>query len=176
MTTKLQFIFKNNQDLTQRVTAQAQILFAKSSDDVPTIDKLYKLDANGHYTPMSMVNVQEYKKYLWIKPLTHKKSHLQPTNRFPESNASGNTEDPTNGSTADIDVTTPVVDSLNDAVYYSNKQTKTSIRQYFENGSDTVITQMTPYILLRSDVIEASPRNYDPVGISGTIRMTYVDN
>ena len=46
---------------------------------------------------------------------------------------------------------------------------------FFDNGADTT-TQMKPYLLLRSDVIEASPDNYDPVLVSGTIRMTYVDN
>ena len=40
--------------------------------------------------------------------------------------------------------------------------------------------QMKPYLLLRSDVIETGTKPnevyWDPVSITGTIRMTYVDN
>ena len=65
MSTKLMFDFGNNQDLVSSVTATAKILFAKSGVDVPTISDLYDLDANGHYSPMSMVNTQQYQKYYW---------------------------------------------------------------------------------------------------------------
>jgi len=46
----------------------------------------------------------------------------------------------------------------------------------FENGSDTIVEQMKPYLLFMSDTIEGNPSNYDPVTISGQIRFTYVDN
>ena len=45
----------------------------------------------------------------------------------------------------------------------------------FENGSDTVVTMMKPYLLIMSDSVDATI-DYDPVQITGTIRMTYVDN
>lgn len=175
MTTKMQFAFENNTDLIQRTSVRAQILYAKSGDDVPTIDQLYELDANGHYTPMSMANTQEWNKYKWIKSLDHKKSYVQPTNRSPPSNGAGLATIPTYGATTNLDVTTPTATSLNIAQFYSNKSTKLSIRMSFENGSDTTVTQFKPYLLLRSDVIQAST-DYDPIAVSGIIRMTYVDN
>lgn len=173
MTTKMQFVFENNNDLIQRTNVRAQILFAKSGDDVPTIDKLYELDANGHYTPMSMVNTQEYKKYSWIKQLDHKKGYTQPTNRFRPAGPGGSTLTPDNITTIEVDV--PASQSLNYATFYSNKSAKTSIRMFFQNGSDTVVEQMVPYLLIRSDVID-STIDYDPVAVSGIVRMTYVDN
>lgn len=181
LTSKIQFLFKNNQDLIQRATATAQIIFAKNADDVPIISQLYNQDANGHYTPMSMVNTQEYKKFVWLKSLNHKKSHLQPTNRFnggAVGSSNGTLYIPNSSgdltSTA-IDVVNPATQSLNDAFYYSNKQTKCGIRVFFKNLTDEC-EQMKPYLLLRSDVIESGGEKYDPVSITGTIRMTYVDN
>lgn len=171
MTSKMQFVFENNNDLVQRTSATVQILFAKDGDDVPTIDKLYSLDANGHYTPLSMTNTQEWNKFKWMKGLSHYKSYTQPTNRYPPSQYSGMATNPDGGT---FDVETPR-DSLNKAQFYSTKSGKTSIRMYFENGSDTVVTQMKPYLLLRSDVIDATI-DYDPISISGIVRMTYVDN
>jgi len=174
MTTKLQFVFENNTDLIQRASVRAQVLFAKSGDDVPDITKLYDLDANGHYTPMSFVNTQEYSKYVWIKSLDHKKGYTQPTSRYPLSRFDAKTDDPANQNN-EITVTDPASTSLNIATFYSNKQTKLSIHMMFQNGSDTVVEQMVPYLLLRSDVIDATI-DYDPIAVSGTIRMTYVDN
>lgn len=171
MTSKLMFNFTNNTDLIQRVSVRAQILFAKNSTDIPTIDELYELDSNGHYTPMSMSNTQEYGKYTWIKSQDHKKSHLQPTNRYNTSSTSALTR---------LDTGLPLFDvrdrgeALNDAQYYSNKMSKVSIRMFFKNGTEEV-EQMKPYLLLRSDVIDADT-DYDPVIVSGIIRMTYVDN
>lgn len=173
ITSKYEFSFANNSDLVQRTTCSAQILFAKSGDDVPNITKLYELDANGHYTPMSFTNSQEYSKYMWMKGLTSIKSHTQPTNRFPLSDINGNTNIATGGGTQSV--STPANVALNNASYYVNKQVECSIRVSFNNGSDTEIEQFKPYLLLRSDVIDASV-DYDPVAISGTIRITYVDN
>lgn len=174
ITTKLKFLFKNNNDLTQRTNVRAQLIFAKNASDVPDITQLYELDANGHYTPMSMVNTQEYNKFMWLKHFDHKKGYTQPTNRFPLSGAGGATATPVGGAT--MDVFTPVSQSLNEAPFYSNKMGKTSIKVMFTNNSDDV-AQMQPYVLLRSDVIDngANP-DYDPIGVSGIIRLTYVDN
>lgn len=173
ITAKYEFLFTNNSDLVQRSSVSAQILFSKSGDDVPDITKLYELDANGHYTPMSFTNSQEFGKYTWMKGLTAIKSHTQPTNRFPLSDVNGNTNIATGGGTQSVQ--TPAAVSLNNAPYYVNKKIECSIRVMFNNGSDTVVEQMKPYLLLRSDVIDAAV-DYDPVLVSGTIRMTYVDN
>jgi hypothetical protein len=173
MTSKLMFNFQNNSDLIQRTSVRAQIVFAKNASDIPTIDELYEVDSNGHYTPMSMSNTQEYAKFLWIKSQDHRKSHLQPTNRYQSASSAGTTSDPT-GSGPTQNVTAPASQSLNDAQYYSNKMSKVSIRMFFKNGTEEV-EQMKPYLLLRSDVIDAST-DYDPVIVSGIIRMTYVDN
>lgn len=162
MTSKIQFQFSNNQDKTSNTTCSARILFSKSGDDVPTINDLYELDSNGHYTRNSFVNVQNWKKYQWIKPLNAYKSHEDKMPRYPETNTTTSRTVPDNV-------------GLHLAKYYVNKQSKTSIRMMFENGSDTVVTMMKPYLLLMSDTVDASI-DYDPVSITGTIRMTYVDN
>lgn len=171
MTAKYEFKFKNNTDLVQRVSCRAQILFAKDPSDVPSIDQLYDQDSNGHYTPMSFVNTQEYKKYTWIKGLTASKSHTQPQNRF-------NSYAPNTAITTQDDVVPPSTLTLNHADYFMNKQTKCSIRVLFKNGTDEPATNR-PYLLLTSDVIEGSlvaGNHYDPVQVTCTIRMTYVDN
>ena len=46
----------------------------------------------------------------------------------------------------------------------------------FENSSDTNVEQMKPFLVLRSDSPENNSLIYDPVEISGIIRLTYVDN
>lgn len=177
MTSKLKFLFKNNQDLIQRVNARAQIIFAKDATNVPAISNLYDTDANGHYTPMSMVQTQEYKKYVWLKTHDHKKGYTQPTNRFPPSYKDGSVADPRVNPTANMDVKDPSnVTPINDASFYSNRMGKCSIRVFFENGSDTNVEQMKPYLVLRSDAIESGGNVYDPCQITGIIRMTYVDN
>lgn len=176
MTSKLKFLFKNNQDLVQRVNARAQIIFAKDASNVPAISNLYDTDANGHYTPMSMVQTQEYKKYLWLKTHDHKKGYTQPTNRYPLSNSDGNVETPTAPGGVNISVSTPSSHSINDAPFYSNRMGKCSVRVFFENGSDTNIEQMKPYLVLRSDAVQSGTDVYDPCQITGIIRMTYVDN
>lgn len=175
ITTKLQFQFANNTDLIGRTTASVRLLFAKSGDDVPTISDLYELDSNGHYTRNSFANTQNWKKYSWIKPLNTFKSHQDQVNRFPASNQYAQTEDPASG-TGDIDVDSAAQESLNLSKYYINKQTKTSIKMMFENGSDTVVTMMKPYLLFMADTPFSGGLGFDPISITGTIRMTYVDN
>jgi hypothetical protein len=173
LTSKLEFIFNNNTDLIQRTNVRVQIVFAKDASNVPLIANLYDTDANGHYTPMSMVNTQEYKKYVWLKSHDHKKGYTQPTNRYPPSNVAGDSR--IEGGTSLIPVEDTTATLLNKAIFYSNKQSKTSIRMMFENGSDTNLEQMKPYLLLRSDVIDADT-DYDPIAVTGIVRMTYVDN
>lgn len=173
MTSKLEFTFQNNTDLFQRTTCKAQILFAKSADDIPDITKLYELDPNGHYTPLSMANTQEWNKYKWVKPLGMLVKNTQTTNRYPNSEPTGTTALGVGGSTwnaADL-ATQP----LNIVAKYKSASTKCSTRISFKNNSNDV-EQYKPYLLLRSDVLETTAGGYDPVVVSGTIRMTYVDN
>lgn len=178
ITSKIEMLFKNNNDLFSRTTASVRLLFAKSGDDVPTIEDLYELDSNGHYTRNSFVNTQTWKKYTWIKALNSFKSHTDPSNRYSGSNLNTN-GDFTDDFGTNTNVKNVANSTLNLSRYYINKQTKCSIRVNFENGSDTIVTQMKPYLLLMAD----SPTTtsipalvYDPVSISGTIRFTYVDN
>ncbi|WP_445769533.1 MULTISPECIES: hypothetical protein [Pseudomonadota] len=175
ITTKIQFQFANNTDLIGRTTGSVRLLFAKSGDDVPTISDLYELDSNGHYTRNSFTNTQNWKKYSWIKPLNTFKSHTDQVSRYPLSNSSGDTNVYVAPSNQTVSVDDPATLSLNLSKYYVNKQTKTSVKMMFENGSDTVVTMMKPYLLFMADVIPGNP-SYDPVSITGTIRMTYVDN
>lgn len=173
MTSKMQFTFHNNSDFTQRQTVRARIIFAKDADDVPVISNLLEADANGHYTPLSFTNTQEYKKYVWINKLAMLQSYTQPTNRYPQASYNGMVIDPRTG-TGEIDVTTPR-DALNISEFYQRKETKCSIRMLFQNNSDNV-EQMKPYVVLTSDVIEGTPNDYDYITVAGQVRMTYVDN
>ena len=166
--------FQNSQDLISRTTASVRLLFAKSGEDNPTIDELYELDANGHYTRNSFVNTQNWGKYTWIKSLNSFKSHSAKQSRYPLSNGGAITASPVTGSNLNVD--TPSSEPLNLSKYYINKQTKCSIPVKFESGSDSVVTQYKPFLLFMSDVVQTSAGKFDPVVISGQIRFTYVDN
>lgn len=185
ITSKLEMTFKNNTDLLSRTTCSARLLFAKSGDDVPTIEELYEEDSNGHYTRNSFVNTQTWKKYTWIKSLNSFKSHTDQQNRYPKSldqSAESKVYLPNSSGapiSTGVDVADRATESLNLSKYYINKQTKTSIRVNFENGSDTIVTQMKPYLLLMADspsTAQSTATILDPVSITGTIRFTYVDN
>lgn len=177
ITSKLKFLFKNNNDLIQRVNCRAQLVFAKDGSNVPAITNLYDTDANGHYTPMSMVQTQEYNKYVWMKSHDHKRGYTQPTNRYPLTGTNGTVyTHPGTVYNEDITATTPATQSLNDAPFYSNKSSKCSIKVMFENSSDTNVEQMKPFLVLRADSPENNNLIYDPVQVSGIIRFTYVDN
>jgi hypothetical protein len=177
ITLKLIMDFQNNQDLISRTTASVRLLFAKSGEDNPTIDELYDLDANGHYTRNSFVNTQNWKKYTWIKSLNSFKSHSDKVNRYDQSNSTASAYPENNsGGNQTIDVDDPATTSLNLSKYYINKQTKCSIPVKFESGTDSVITQYKPFLLFMSDVVTSGSNSYDPVSISGQVRFTYVDN
>ena len=188
ITTKIEMLFKNNTDLFSRTTCSARLLFAKSGDDVPTIEDLYEQDANGHYTRASFVNTQTWKKYTWIKSLNSFKSHLDQVNRYPNATTDQSTTAPISdgnggvgggGGNNNIDVRAQASIALNLSRYYINKQTKCSVRVNFENGSDTIVTQMKPYLLLMADCASTAQTEatiLDPVSITGTVRFTYVDN
>ncbi|WP_445780454.1 hypothetical protein [Shewanella sp.] len=181
ITSKIEFLFENNSDLFSRRTASVRLLFAKAGDDVPTIEDLYEQDQNGHYTRASFTNSQEWKKYAWIKSLNTFKSHTDQTDRW-SGFAHGNDASLLlpNSSGAGVDQGSEFNDIANQskslAKYYVNKQTKCNIRVMFENGSDTIVTQMKPYLLLMCDAVVQSGATHDPVKITGQIRFTYVDN
>lgn len=174
MKCKYEVQFRNTTDLYARRTLTAQILFAKSADDIPSIEKLYHPDTNGNYTRMSMTNGQEWNKYRWIKPLTVFQSHEDKVARFPQSNVDRlypEPNDPQSEGSA-----TATGGPLHIAEYYPSRNCKTSITVMFQNLSNNV-EQMKPYLLLRSNTSTNSPHDdHDPVFIAGTIRMTYVDN
>lgn len=174
MTSKMEFEFRNTSDKVSSVTCRAQILYAKNSDDVPDITQLYDLDSNGHYTPLSMANTQEWNKFKWVKALAMTSKNIDRVNRYNQSNSQADTS--TLGDT--VDVTDPSNVPLNQIRKYQNKQTKCSTLISFKNGTDEV-EQYKPYLLLRSDVQENSNpllNDFDPIAVSGIIRMTYVDN
>lgn len=174
MTAKYQFTFQNNSDLIQRQNVRARIIFAKNAADVPVISNLLEPDSNGHYTDQSFTNTQEYKKYLWLKALDTRCGYTQPTNRYPPANSASESMNPVAPNNTE-DVRTPAGDALNIANFFKRAEAKTSVRMFFANNSDSV-EQMKPYLILTSDVIKATPNDYDPVYVSASIRMTYVDN
>lgn len=176
MTSKMEFQFKNNTDLISSTTAKVQILFAKNADDVPDITQLYELDPNGHYTPLSMSNTQEWKKFKWIKALAMTQKNRDYSNRYPASASDALTR--INGGATQFDVREVASQSLNFVRKYQSKSTKCSTLISFKNLTDEV-EQYKPYLLIRSDVPDNTNvllPDYDPVIVSGTIRMTYVDN
>lgn len=182
ITSKIQMTFYNSSDRVSRTTASVRLLFAKSGVDVPSVEDLYELDQNGFYSRSSFTNTQEFKKYAWIKSLNSFKSVSDQVNRYPLSNSAARAIDEgVNPATAPFQTTLLNVDEpstvlLNERRFYINKQTKTSIRVMFQNGSDTIVDQMKPYLLIMSDVPEEGDDRLDRVIISGQIRFTYVDN
>ena len=178
ITSKIEMTFRNTSDLISRTTASVRLLWAKNGDAVPTIADLYELDANGHYTRNSFVNTQSWNKFVWIKSLNTFKSHQDQVNRYPHPDDYQNAPvGPfSTGVVVNQNVLLPATTALNLSKYYINKQTKTNITVKFQNGSDTVVEQMKPYLLFMSDVIVQNPTNHDPVSITGQIRFTYVDN
>ena len=185
MTAKFQLAYHNNTDLIQRQNVRARIIFAKDAGDVPVISNLLHQDANGHYTDLSFINGQEYKKYLWLKALDMRHGYTQPTNRYPLSATNGETANPKtdgsggiggSGGNGNLDTSAVASKALNVASFFKRLETKCSIRMMFANGTDTV-EQMQPYLVLTSDVIENNAGDdFDFVTVSGQIRMTYVDN
>lgn len=175
ITSKLEFLFQNTSDLFSRSTASVRLLWAKAGETIPAITDLYELDANGHYTRNSFVNTQAWNKFVWIKSLNSFKSHTESVNRYPLANGGGQTRNPTSD-VANISVTHLASVPLNNTKYYINKQTKVNITVKFQNGSDTVVEQMKPYLLFMSDTVADDPSYHDPVLITGQIRFTYVDN
>jgi len=174
ITSKLEFLFQNTSDLFSRGTASVRLLWAKDGGTIPAITDLYELDANGHYTRNSFVNTQSWNKFVWIKALNSFKSHTENVNRYPLSNGGGQTRNPTSD-VANISVDHLASVPLNNTKFYINKQTKSNITVKFQNGSDTVVEQMKPYLLFMSDrVLQTSI--HDPILITGQIRFTYVDN
>ena len=77
MTLKIQFMFKNNVDTFSRSSARVRLIYAKNADDIPDITQLLDQDANGHYSNLSFVNTQEYKKFVWIKKCDIRRSHTR---------------------------------------------------------------------------------------------------
>lgn len=152
MTMKIQFLFHNNNDLFQRSTGRVRLIFSKSADDVPDITKLLEPDANNHYTNLSFVNGQEYKKYTWIKKCDITQSHTEPINR--------------------TDLST---DNL--ATYVRVAKCRSNVTVMFKNLTED-IEQMKPYLVLTSNMIGQAGVTtlVDPISVSGQIRFTYVDN
>lgn len=154
ITLKCQFMFHNNTDMFQRTSARVRLIFAKSSENVPDIAKLLEPDANGHYTNLSFVNGQEYKKFVWIKSCDLRCGYTQPqlvgTNNI-------------------------VSPSIQNALFTKSGRAKTGITMMFKNNTNE-IEQMKPYLVLTSDVVPASGADHDPISISGQVRLTYVDN
>lgn len=178
LTAKYQFTFHNNTDLIQRQNVRARIIFARNASDVPVISQLLEPDANGHYTPMSFTNTQQYKKFVWMKSLDTRCSYTQPTNRYPPSSGSAEYTNPQPDTDAKENATDIAPASLNIANFFKNAKSTCNIRMMFRNSSDEV-EMMKPYLMLTSDIIDApsalqSP--YDYVSVSANLRMTYVDN
>ncbi len=174
ITAKYQFTFHNNTDLIQRQNVRARIIFARNANDVPDITQLLDTDSNGHYTQLSFINTQEYKKFVWMKSLDTRCSYTQPTNRYPASNGDGFVPDPMDPATP-LAVTNPARQALNLANFFKRAETKCAITIKFQNLSDEV-EMMKPYLVLTSDILEAAPDPFDYVSVSANLRMTYVDN
>lgn len=153
ITMKVQFMFHNNTDEMQRSSARVRLIFAKSAENVPDIAKLLEPDANGHYTNLSFVNGQEYKKFVWIKPCDLRCGYTQP--QLVGSNT--------------------ITNSYQTAIFTKSGRARSGITMMFKNNTNE-IEQMKPYLVLTSDVVPASGSDHDPISITGQVRLTYVDN
>lgn len=157
ITAKYQFTFGNTIDKKARTTVRARIIWAKSAADVPVIADILESDANDNYTPMSFINEQEYNKYIWLKALDCKKSHYENTPYNPTTLQS-----------------TAASSATFEAQYYPYRKWNGRIKMEYNTGTDTVSVNK-PYLVLTSDVKEDT-NNWDPVSVTGTIRLTYIDN
>ena len=169
VTVKLRFRFTNNSDLYSRQTATARVVFAKDGHDTPDESNLYIAYANDEYSDMSFTNGQEFKKFLWMKEI--KVSNTQNENRYMYSNAAGDA--PT---TISEDVRAAASVGLNIQDHYRTSSNVVSIRTLFRNGDDTIVEQYKPFLYLSSDCKAPNGTTLDPVEVSGTVRLTYVDN
>ena len=188
ITLKLIMDFQNNQDLISRTTASVRLLFAKSGEDNPTIDELYDLDANGHYTRNSFVNTQNWKKYTWIKSLNSFKSHSDKVNRYDQSNSTASAYPENNsGGNQTIDVDDPAnkaqylaeynkVSSQIDAAYRQMKLDTSRDAAKFETALPNLAEFESFYaeggerdtldIEMRNALLTVSPENYNMLELS----------
>lgn len=154
VTCKVQFMFHQTSDQFQRNSARFRLIFAKSAENVPDIAKLLEPDANGHYTNLSFVNGQEYKKFVWLKTCDLRSAFTQPAL----------------AGTGGIDAPDQA------AMFVKTGKSKCSITMMFKNNTNE-IEQMKPYVVLTSNVAPSGGSHaYDPISISGQVRLTYVDN
>jgi len=169
VTVKLRFRFSNNSDKYSRQTATARVVFAKDGHDTPDESNLYIADANDQYSDMSFTNGQEFKKFLWMKEC--KVTNTQHENRYMYSSGDG-----LSLTTPAEDVTSPSTVALNVQDHYRTMSNVVSIRTMFRNGDDSVVEQYKPFLFLTSDCNSDNGTTVDPVEVSGTVRLTYVDN
>jgi len=169
VTVKLRFRFSNNSDKYSRQTATARVVFAKDGHDTPDESNLYNVDANDQYSDMSFTNGQEFKKFLWLKEA--KVTNTQNENRYMYASSDGQSlTDPSEV------VANPATVPLNIQDHYRTMSNVVSIRTLFRNGDDSVVEQYKPFLYLSSDCNAINGSTADPVEVSGTVRLTYVDN
>lgn len=162
ITCKYRISFTNNSDKFASRVMRARIIWAKNANDVPGVANLLMQDPNDNYTPLSFVNEQEYRKYIWMKSLDVTKKYVN--NHLYSLSGTIDT----------------VGTSLRDqAQFYPWKKWTGRIKTEFATGSDvnTSCTINKPYLFITSDAQEDGLGGvYDPAYLSGTIRITYIDN
>tara|TARA_Y100000401_G_C8315625_1_gene222227 strand:+ start:1117 stop:1707 length:591 start_codon:yes stop_codon:yes gene_type:complete len=140
---------KNTQNMQSTLSWKAFLVWKKDGDTNLTMPDLFQTDANGAYTPMCYTNHETFKQFYRPKYLTKHGKFI----------------DETGGNNHGFF-----------AYNYPRMSQKLSVQTKFELGSDSVCTQMRPYLVFMSDDNQVHPTDTDHVDFTGTVRLSYVDN
>lgn len=161
MSTRLTFSFKNNEDKYSRNSCRFRIFFSKDASSAVTASDLLDQDGDGHYSLACFDNTQTRSRYHYVHDLECEKSH-----QFYHNALNDNL------------TTTPFPTTLSIAKYNTSSDSSFSMPIAFKNNTeaDEQILQNKPYILLQSDIVNASPYSHDSISLHGVVRIHYVDN
>jgi hypothetical protein len=148
---RLQVEKANLSNYQSTLTWKCFIVWKKDGDTTLAPNDLLVPDANGAYTPMCYTNAEKFKQF-------YRPKYLTKTGRFTE------------------EVSATPDGAPNCSYHYPRMSQKLSVQTKFELGSDSVCTQMRPYICFMSDDNQVHPTDNDHVDFTGTIRLSYVDN
>jgi hypothetical protein len=150
LSARIQVEHSNLENLQNTCTWKCFIVWKKDGETNLVTNDLLKPDANGAYTPMCYTNHEKFKQF-------YRPKYLTKTGRFTDQYAaSGQTPQ--------------------QSYHYPRMAQKLSVQSKFELGSDSVCTQMRPYIVFMSDDNQVHPNDNDHIDFTGTIRLSYVDN
>lgn len=161
MSTRLTFSFKNNEDKYSRNSCRFRIFFSKDASSSVTASDLLDQDGDGHYSLACFDNSQTRSRYHYIHDLECEQSH-QFNVMFDGNNITS----------------TPYHNPYYIARYNKSSDSSFSMPISFKNNpeAENQTLQNKPYILLQSDIVNATPLPHDSISLHGVVRIHYVDN